>query len=255
MGYHAFVLRYSVYTEGENNEDMFSMPGKEAKPSCIFPKPMQDIGAAMMYIRKHSKEWKVNMEKVAICGFSAGAHNCAMYSVYYDKEEIAGFFGMEAEQMRPAAVILGYTMSDYTIMLDEERKAADPVAAQLFRASCLSYLGTEEPDEEMIRKVSPSFHVNANTPPVFLWATSADSLVPVQNSIVMAKALADAAVPFEIHIFEEGMHGLSTASQASAGNLWEVNREAAEWLPMCREWLHKRFSLPLDEKPFWADLQ
>ena len=265
MGYHAFVLRYSVYTEGVESADMFDPEWKGVKEHCIFPKPMQDIGAAMLYIRQHSEEWHVNMDQVAICGFSAGAHNCAMYSVYWDKPEIAGFFGVDPQLMRPAASILAYPITDYIYLkgcCDSGKKAAELNGEEggaftpwlLFDQSAMAFLGTTEADDKLLLKVSPVYLVDQNTPPTFLWATSEDNLVPVQHSILMARSLADAGVPFELHIFEKGMHGLGVSTEAGAGCLWTVNDAAAKWVPMCHKWLHERFALPLDEKPFWTDL-
>ncbi|WP_278281603.1 prolyl oligopeptidase family serine peptidase [Clostridium puniceum] len=59
-------------------------------------------------------------------------------------------------------------------------------------------------------------NVTENTPPMFLWATSEDSLVPVQHTIRMANAPADKNIPFEVHIFKKGPHGLSLCNQATA---------------------------------------
>ena len=206
----------------------------------------------MLYIRKHSEEWRVNMEQVAICGFSAGGHNCAMYSVYWDKPEIAGFFHVDPELLRPAACILGYPLTDYVYMHGVIGKSGHSEDGQWFSESNLAFLGTKTPSEKQLYQVSPVYHVNSHTPPTFLWATSEDNLIPVQHSILMARSLADAGVPYELHIFESGMHGLGLAAEAGAGSLWTVNPEAAKWVPMCHRWLQKRFELPLDEKPFWA---
>lgn len=75
--------------------------------------------------------------------------------------------------------------------------------------------------------------------------------MPVQHTILMAKALADKKIPFEVHIFEEGPHGLSTAMQASAGAKSEMNPDAAKWIDLCDAWLMKRFAFDLpDYTPF-----
>jgi len=253
MGYNAFVLKYSVYSEGNDNGDMFAAKGQGIKEHCIFPKPMQDIGAAMLYIRKHADEWHVNMDQVAVCGFSAGAHNCAMYSVYWDKPEIAGFFSVDPQMLKPAACILGYSLTDYCFMKYVTKGNMGQLGDEMFDLSLMAFLGTTEPDDEIMEKVSPAKLVSESTPPTFLWATCEDNLVPVQHSLIMARALADAKVPFEIHIFEEGMHGLGVATEAGAGNLWDVNEKASKWVPMCHEWLKKRFIIQLEEKPFWAE--
>ena len=115
MGYHAFVLRYSVYGEGDNSFPDLSKP-LVVKENCQFPNPMCEIGKAMLIIREHAEEWSVDMDRVAVCGFSAGAHNTAMYGVYWDKPIVTEKLHTTKEMIRPAALILGYTLSDYIYM-------------------------------------------------------------------------------------------------------------------------------------------
>lgn len=250
MGYHAFVLRYSVYGEGDNSFPDLSKP-LEVKENCQFPNPMCEIGKSMLIIREHAEEWSVDMNRVAVCGFSAGAHNTAMYGVYWDKPIITERLQTTKEMIRPAALILGYTLSDYIYMKEAAIVSPDPMADGLFAASNTAFLGNAKPDEEKLLAVSPARLVTENTPPTFLWATSADELVPVQHSLRMAHALADHKVPFEMHIFEEGMHGLSVATQASAISKSQMNADAAKWMDLADCWLEKRFALDLPERtPF-----
>jgi acetyl esterase/lipase len=70
----------------------------------------------------------------------------------------------------------------------------------------------------------------------------------------MANALAQAGVPFKVHIFEEGMHGLSLADQSTAGSLMELNTDAAKWIDLAAAWLKKRFALSLMEKTIWMTM-
>lgn len=243
MGYHAFVLRYSTYTQGSNEfPDVF---GKtiEASPLTAHPAPVREIGKAMLLIREHSEEWSVDMDRVAVCGFSAGGHNAAMYGVYWDKPLITEYLKVEKEMIRPAALILGYGLSDYIYMKNQTFE--NPMDRDFFRAVNKAYLGTEQPDEETLRTVSPARLVTDQTPPAYIWATSADKMVPVQHSIRMAHALADHGVPFELHIFEEGPHGLSVSTQASAVAQSQMNADAAEWVPLAAKWMKKRFALQL----------
>lgn len=244
MGYHAFVLRYSVYQEGKGGIPDWSKP-MEPKQQCIHPNPMRDIAKAMLYIGVHAKEWHVNMSKVALCGFSAGAHNCAMYSVYWDKPVITDFFKEDAAKFRPAAVILGYPLTDYCYM--KETMGNDPMANGLFTMSNSSFLGTPMPDDETLREISPVYHVSENTPPTFIWSTAADELVPIQHSIRMAHALADKKVSFELHIYEEGGHGLSLGNQTTAEAKSQINIEIQDWIEKAEKWLQKRFAYELPE--------
>jgi acetyl esterase/lipase len=122
-----------------------------------------------------------------------------------------------------------------------------------FHKSDLIFLGSEDPDDELLDAVSPARHVSAETPPTFIWATAADNLVPVQHSIIMAKSLADKKIPFELHIFEEGMHGLSLATQATALARSQIKSDASKWADLAGAWLEKRFALDLPDKTFFEE--
>lgn len=238
MGYHAFVLRYSTYAEGGAFPDI-------AKPIAVkernlHPAPMRDIGLAMQIICAHEDDWLVDTDRIAVCGFSAGGHNVAMYATCWQEERFP----------KPAAAILGYPLTDYVFKHDYESRQEEGVK-MFFRASDTAFLGTPEPTNAQLEDVSPARHVTKDTPPTFLWATAADELVPVQHSLLMATALVNAGIPFEIHVFEEGKHGMGLADQASAQALSDCNADAAGWAELAGKWLKKRFALPLPEKsPF-----
>ena len=246
MGYHAFVLRYSTYNNGAPFKPMTG--DLAVNPNSVHPAPMRDIGKAFLTIRTHADEWLVDVSKIAICGFSAGAHNCAMYSVYWQEPVICEFFGEPAAVFKPAASILGYGISNYHLMFGEIK---DPFAQQLSDSASIAFMGTKSPTRELLDVVSPELHVSKNMPPTFLWATAADALVPVENTTRMANALAQAGVPFEVHIFESGMHGLSLADHSTAGSLSELDADAAKWISLAEAWLKKRFALQLPAKPAW----
>lgn len=245
MGYHAFVLRYSTYDE----RGKYTVPfggTVEPKKKVQHPQPMRDIGKAMVYIGGHEEEWMLDRKRIAVCGFSAGAHNAAMYSVYWNTPVMTEYLGVEAEQIQPAATILGYTLSDY-VYTKEKKKAGELEAEDLFALSNTIFLGTPDPSDELLDEVSPARHVNEHTPPMFLWATAGDKLVPVQHSIRMAHALAEHQIPFEMHVFERGDHGLSVATQAAAAAKSQINRDVAKWTELAEAWLEKRFALELPE--------
>lgn len=244
MGYQTFVLRYSVYG-GEAFEAMYTGAKLEPRPEVKYPAPMREIGMAMAMIKEHKNEWLVDPDRVAICGFSAGAHNCAMYSVYWDKPIIVDYLKKDKEMLRPAACILGYCLSDYTYM--KENTSGDTMDKTFFDTSNFGYLGTREPSDELLKEVSPAYHVDGNTPPTYLWSTAADNLVPIQHTLRMAHALADKKVPFEVHIFEEGMHGLSLSTQVTAESKTQCLPDVAVWVPLCDTWLKKRFAFELPE--------
>ncbi|MBK8139358.1 MAG: alpha/beta hydrolase [Chloroflexi bacterium] len=247
MGYHAFVLRYSTYFSGPFGglPDASTM---EPNPNSVHPAPVRDIGKAFLTLHTHADRWLLDTSKIAICGFSAGGHNCAMYSVYWNQPLIYEHFGQNPDVFKPAASILGYALCDYRLMFG---RITDRTAQQVSDAASIAFLGTTAPSAELLERVSPVLHVSEHTPPTFLWATAADALVPVEHTTLMATALAVADVPFEVHIFEQGQHGLSLANQATAGSMLEIETDAARWVDLAEAWLKKRFALEVPPKPAW----
>ena len=91
-------------------------------------------------------------------------------------------------------------------------------------------------------------HVDAQTPPAFIWHTAGDSTVAVQNSLCFAESLAAKGVPFEMHIYPYGEHGLSLATMEVEEP--EKHRYAdahvAGWFEQCVQWLDLVFPNPHD---------
>lgn len=247
MGYHTFVLRYSTYMEGNLGFPDLEKE-LEVNEKCIHPNPMREIGKAILTLRENAEKWLIAVDKIAICGFSAGAHNCAMYSVYWDKPIITEYFKEKPEMFKPAATILGYTVSDYIFMKDIPK---NPIDKALFETSVFAFTGSKNPNDELLKEISPALNVTESTPPMFLWATAEDSMVPVQHTIRMAHALADKNIPFEMHIFGKGPHGLSLSNQATAQARSQIYKDAAKWIGMAEVWLEDRLGLQLPELTPW----
>lgn len=86
--------------------------------------------------------------------------------------------------------------------------------------------------------------VTSETPPAFIFSTSNDIIVPVENSLKFAEALDKNGVEFELHIFRKGAHGLSLAKPlTSNGERNMVNPAVAEWFAESVRWL----------KEIWGD--
>lgn len=246
MGYHAFVLRYFTYGEGAKeiyrNPDVV-LPVRE---ECLYPAQLLETGKAMLIIREHAKEWEVDVDRIAVCGFSAGAHNAALYSAIWHTDLLSEHFGVDKAMFRPAAAILCYPVNDY-VDFEELMKNVKmtPTDKAIFRACNIALFGELNPSEEKRRLLSPGRLVTELMPPTYIWSTAGDNVVPIQHSIRLAHALADKKIPFEIHIFEEGQHGLGAADQTSAAVSEQINPEAAKWVELADTWLKKRFALKM----------
>lgn len=255
MGYHAFVLRYSTYGEGAKeiyrNPDVV-LPVRE---ECLYPTQLLETGKAMLLIREHAKEWEIDVDRIAICGFSAGAHNAALYSATWHTGLLSSHFGVDKEMFRPAAAILSYMVNDYVDF--EELKTNNeltPTDKAMHRAGFIALFGELDPSREKREALSPSRLVTEYMPPAYIWTTAGDNVVCTRHSIRMADAMSEKGIPFELHIFEEGQHGLSTADQSSAVIEEQKNSDAAKWVEMADAWLKNRFSLkmqpPMTEKEY-----
>ena len=76
-------------------------------------------------------------------------------------------------------------------------------------------------------------------------------MVPPQHSLALAMALQNAKIPYELHLYEGGPHGLSLADQATATSKLETEPRAAGWVQEAKTWLLKRFAISLPKEPAW----
>ena len=150
---------------------------------------------------------------VIVCGFSAGGHLAATLGVHWRT------LGLE----KPDALILCYP-----VITAEERLCNGQ--------SLQSIAGEDMRDFFSLEK-----HVSPDTPPTFLWHTAADRSVPVENSLCFASALRRAGVPFELHVYPFGEHGLSlaTAEVQQPGKGCVPDAHVAGWINACHEWIEQ----------------
>ncbi len=172
-GYAAFVLTYSV------------APHK-------WPVALREAAMAMAYIRGHAAEFRVDPAMVAVVGFSAGGHLCGCLGTMFDDPVVADIG--PADMLRPDALGLCY-----------------PVVVSWGRTHEGSFDSLCGSDGALRASLSLEKRVRKDMMPVFLWHTWEDDTVPCRNSLLMAQALEEAGVPFVLHLYHKGCHGLSTA--------------------------------------------
>lgn len=204
-GFHAFVLYYSC------------APNRH-------PQPIQDATRAMCLIREHAEEWQVDADKIAVCGFSAGGHLAASLGVKCDFPECQAVPGMEKGKNRPNAMILCYP-----VILEGK---------PYVNYGTLENLVGEEEAKKLDVQLEHSLErfVTKETAPTFLWHTVDDGCVPVESSLQFATALQENKVPFEMHLYPSGPHGLSLATSEMNGE-GGILPHVATWMGLCLEWL------------------
>lgn len=162
----------------------------------------KDLSRAVRWVRSRAEELNVNSNQVAICGFSAGGHLCASLCVHFaDLTEENPRYASCSN--RPDGAVLAYSVI---------------TTGELAHRGSVNNLLGKEASEEELRYMSLEYQVTKETTPCFLWHTQTDASVPVENSYRMAEALREKGVPYALHIFSEGVHGLSLSNHKWASN-------------------------------------
>jgi acetyl esterase/lipase len=196
-GIHAFVLQYRVHPN-------------------LHPAPLNDAIRAIRIIRSKAEELKIKSDKIAVCGFSAGGHLTGSLGVHYEQGDPSASDPLKQIDSRPDALILCYAVNS---------------SGEFAHQGSFKNLLGENASPDMREKMSLEKQVDANTPPTFLWHTAEDPGVPVENSLLFAKELSKHNVPFELHVYEKGRHGLGLAPDLP---------RVATWFELCSAWLIER---------------
>ena len=190
-------------------------------PRYHYPAPIADGERAVRLVRSHAEEYGVAGDKIGLFGFSAGAHLAAIVATHFDAGDPAAKDAVDRVSDRPDFVISAYG-----------RLALDPAYNP---ANALQTLLGDNPAPGLRDEMSAEKHVTAQTPPFFIYATTADQTVSSLTSDAFYAALKKAGVPAEMHIFEQGPHGTG---------LGEKYLELAVWPELAAHWMQLHGWLP-----------
>lgn len=203
-GLNVFILRYSVQEKAQNDA------------------PLIEAALVVKHIRDNADRYFVDPAYVFITGFSAGGHCAAMCGTLWNDPAVRDALGIDRGDApeginKPTATVLCYpviTGGPYTHRGSIDNLCGYPSA------------GTAGAD-----RYSLELHVDQTTSPAFIWHTFNDGAVPIQNTLLYASAMAQAGVPFEYHVYPDGVHGLSLCnSETSLGQPHLDNPVCAGWL-------------------------
>jgi len=235
-GYQAFVLRYNTYFTEFSLDIDTAMAGPK-NPRSLWPNPLLDLARAISLVRQNADNWLVDPEHIAVCGFSAGGNLVGNLATRWHEPELAEKLGVDSDTLKPNAVIMGYPVLDYMRMKEMSAVSGDPFADTMWKTSNQAIFGTEIPTDEQLCSISPVCAVSGKTAPCFIWHTANDNLVFVENSLALAFELSRFKIPYALHIFENGPHGLSLADETSAGSPEMINPECQIWFELALTWL------------------
>jgi acetyl esterase/lipase len=200
IGIAAIVLKYRLPTYGNTIE-----PNKA---------PLMDAQRAMRLVRSNAVKWNIDPNKIGVMGFSAGGHLASTLGTHFDYGNKSAKDSVEKLSCRPDFMVLMYPVISFT----------DSCCHTGSRDALLG----KNPTKEMLNYYSNELQVKNDTPPTFLLHANDDSGVPVENSLLMYKALRAKKIPAELHILSEGEHGFGLALS---------NQHVASWTNSLTLWL------------------
>ncbi|MEU8362902.1 alpha/beta hydrolase [Nonomuraea sp. NPDC048882] len=196
LGIAAFVLRYRI------------APHRH-------PLPLLDAARAVRWVRHHAAANGVDQARVGVLGFSAGGHLAGLLATETGPALAEGpHDAIDAADPRPGLAVLCYPVTTLT-----------GPAAHL--GSAANLLGEDAPESLRARLSLPG-RVGPDTPPTFLWHTADDDGVPLDNTLLLSRALARHGVRQEVHVYPSGRHGLGLADEEPV---------AADWTRRCAVFL------------------
>jgi len=197
-GINSFVLKYRLGSAGYRHPIM-----------------LMDAARAIRTVRTKSSEWNIDPKKIGIMGSSAGGHLTSTMITHFDNGDPKARDLIDRASSRPDIGILCYpviTMGEFT-----------------HRGSKRNLLG-DNPPEELVDLLSSEKQVKKNTPPTFIWHTMEDRAVPVENSLLFTSALRKSKIPFSLHIYQKGRHGIGLADKPPFKNVHPWAKDLVFWL-------------------------
>ncbi|MGH7129480.1 MAG: alpha/beta hydrolase, partial [Planctomycetaceae bacterium] len=183
-------------------------------PRYRYPAALQDAQRAVRYVRAHAETLGIDPHRVGIMGFSAGGHLASTVATHFDAGDADSDDPLARQSSRPDFAVLAYPVISFT----------EPFTHAGSRRNLLG----DNPDPALVASLSNETQVTADTPPTFLFHTGEDAGVPVENSLVFYAALRKAGVPAELHVYQDGPHGVGLAPGVPGLSGWKDR--LAEWL-------------------------
>jgi acetyl esterase/lipase len=146
-------------------------------------------------------------------GFSAGGHLASTAGTHFDAGDASATDAIDRASSRPDFLVLCYPVISFGTFAHV--------------GSRRNLLG-DNPDPKVVENLSNELQVTKDTPPTFLFHTTTDATVPVENSVMFYSALRKAGVPAELHIYERGPHGVGLAPTDPVLSTWPAR--LADWL-------------------------
>jgi len=199
QGIGAFVLKYRLGSGGYHH-----------------PAMLNDVSRAIRMVRANAVEWKIDPKRVGVIGSSAGGHLASTALTHFDAGDVNSADLVKRQSSRPDLGVLIYPVIT--------------MRSATHGGSRKNLLG-ENATEDLVKLLSNDEQVTSDTPQTFIYHTTDDSVVPVENALLFAGALSKVGVPYELHVYPHGKHGIGLGTKE-----WNPAKRH-DWTRACERWL------------------
>ena len=182
IGVTAIVLKYRV-------------PFRDPKPAPRWRAAVQDAQRSMSLVRSKADQWKIDPNRIGICGFSAGGETAALTSLFFDDLKYEPIDEIDKISNRPDFAMLIYP----------------------------AYLA-DDGDQPKLRE---HIKVTDRVPPMF-FAHAFDDRVTVQSSLLLASKVKSVGGTADLHVYSHGGHGYGLRRTDEPVTSWPDRAE--EWM-------------------------
>jgi acetyl esterase/lipase len=216
IGVTAFVLKYRT--------------ANKERPGPLGEAPLLDAQRALRTVRAKAKDYALDPKRIGIWGFSAGGHLASTATTHFDAGKTDGD-DIDKTSCRPDFAILAYPVITMEVGVTHN-------------GTRNNLLG-QNPEAKLVELYSNEKQVTKETPPVFIFHTSADTAVVPENAVRFYLACKKVGVPVEMHIYEKGRHGVGLGRDPK----WTGGEKSVEtWPDRLSDWMKTRNLLGKAEK-------
>lgn len=170
-----------------------------------FPAQVQDIKAAIRFLRAKGRDYGVESKQIAVAGSSAGGHLAALVGVTNGVSQLEGTVGEHLQESSAVQFIISlYGASDLQTILSQSTPHGLSVRVPALQL-LLGGQPTEKPD--LARLASPVTHVEPSDPPLLLIHGDEDPQMPPEQSRELQQAYQAAGLPVHLEVIHGGKHG------------------------------------------------
>ncbi len=228
-GYHAFVIDYSVKIDNP------------------FPTALCELARAVSIVKEKKEEWRIQ-DGISVVGFSAGGNLALSLAINANTPVITSDIGLSYESVKPERIILGYPAvtlhpkREDTKIPDELIKLMDMELMPDFRGPSIReiLIGHENISDEEAESLNLLQYLHKDLPPVFIWGSYTDSIIPATDLTMLASRLYELGVPCELHLFGSGSHGLSLCDTTVKAEEEILGLSMNYWTALCLKWLDQK---------------